>query len=153
MLLMPSVLPMQIYRVAKALSKAGAKMRVAVMTGGQADKLERDRVLRTQASAAIIAAGCTRLISMQLHTCDVYDEVIYIWPSKLCPWSNGRGHLQWVVGLLDKVVPYILWQWELPYITVRVTGCIQKESWSFFSSSEPCFACLSPAEGDACGGH
>jgi 3-hydroxyisobutyrate dehydrogenase-like beta-hydroxyacid dehydrogenase len=37
--------------VAKALSNAGARLRVALMTGGQPDEQERQRGLRTQKEA------------------------------------------------------------------------------------------------------
>lgn len=41
----------QVYRVAKAVSRAGAHVRVAAATGGQADERGRARSLRTQREA------------------------------------------------------------------------------------------------------
>lgn len=47
--LLPTVeLVQQVYRVAKALSKAGARLRVAAMTGGQDSEAQRYKSLRTQ---------------------------------------------------------------------------------------------------------
>lgn len=61
---------MQVYRVAKALSNAGARMRVAAMTGGQADKKERDKSYRTQVcrpNASMCAHAALSCLHASLH--------------------------------------------------------------------------------------
>ncbi len=51
----------QVYRVAKALAKAGAPLRCAAMTGGQSDEAARSRSLRTQRQQ--LAEGVDLLIA------------------------------------------------------------------------------------------
>ncbi|KAJ9528402.1 hypothetical protein QJQ45_020328, partial [Haematococcus lacustris] len=60
--LLPTVeLVQQVYRVAKALSKAGAKLRVAAMTGGQDSEAQRYKSLRTQRDT--LAAGVDLVVA------------------------------------------------------------------------------------------
>jgi len=58
-----------VYRVAKALSNAGARMRVAAMTGGQTDKKERDKSFRTQVSVFLIEPSAILTWLLQSQMC------------------------------------------------------------------------------------
>ena len=61
LLLPPSELVQQVYRVAKALSGAGLRFRSACMTGGHEDRDDRSKSWRTQVREGGRGQGCDPL--------------------------------------------------------------------------------------------